>query len=123
MDCKCSKCGIEIGKEDSYKHKSEVLCEDCYMDLMSSMKTCDPWAVQAATKDRKNRKLEDDDGLTAIQKKIYEYVKLKGEVLPEEILNVLKLDKLEFERQFTILRHCELLKGHKEDSKVFITLF
>lgn len=112
-----------MGKEDSYNHQSKVLCEDCYMDAVSSIRTCDPWAVQAATKDRKNQKLKEGDGLTNVQKKIYEYVKLKGKALPEEVSNALKLDKLELERQFTILRHCELLKGHKEDNKVFITLF
>jgi hypothetical protein len=123
MYCNCSVCGAEIEKGDSHDHKGKVLCEDCLMDAMGSIKTCDPWAVHAATKDRKNRKLTNSEGLTHIQKKIYEYIKLKGKALPDEAAKALGVDRLELERQFTILRHCELLKGKKEDNKVFITLF
>jgi hypothetical protein len=29
----CSRCRGKINKEESYIHKSEILCEDCYMEI------------------------------------------------------------------------------------------
>lgn len=123
MEKKCDRCAVVISEEDSYTYLNETLCEDCYMDAMSSTKACDPWAVQAATRERGNRNLRGDQGLTDLQKSIYKFVEARGRALPEEITGALKISNTELERQFTILRHCELLKGCKEGDKVYITIF
>ena len=121
MGIECHNCKKVINNDDIYTHHNMELCEDCYMNVMDTSKTCDPWAVSAATRDRKNRSLNDNDDLTDIQKSIFSFVKEKGKVLPEEITAALKISRIELERQFTILRHCELLKGYKEGNKLFIT--
>ena len=123
MEYKCSECGLEISEAAAYRQEDKVFCEDCYMDIMSTMKTCDPWAVSAAKNDRKSKGSSSSQGLTDIQKKICEYVKSKGRALPEDIADALKMDLAEFERQFAVLRHCELLKGEKVGNKVYIVLF
>ena len=48
----------------------QVLCEDCYMDLLSPAKACDPWAVYSAKTFLKN----DSSGpnLTPVQQRILE---------------------------------------------------
>ena len=45
---KCHRCkGIIPDGEENDFH-GQILCEDCYMDLLSPPKMCDPWAVHSA---------------------------------------------------------------------------
>lgn len=41
----CDRCGeiVEAGDEKAYN--SETLCDDCYMDVLSPTRICDPWGV------------------------------------------------------------------------------
>jgi hypothetical protein len=43
-----ARCGKEIEKSRVYEHRGNVYCEDCYMDILSPPKACDPWAVYSA---------------------------------------------------------------------------
>lgn len=45
---KCDKCNCFIEKGEEAKHLNQILCEDCYSDVLSPVKTCDPWAVYTA---------------------------------------------------------------------------
>jgi hypothetical protein len=120
---KCNRCGREIQEGDSYTHLGEILCEDCYLDIRLDIKGCDPWAVHSATRFRQSSGLRGTEGLTELQKAIYELVKSKGKVTREEVRESLSLPEPEMQRQLAILRHCELVKGHKEDGEVYLIPF
>jgi dissimilatory sulfite reductase (desulfoviridin) alpha/beta subunit len=120
---KCDRCGREVKEGDSYTHFGETLCEDCYLDMRLEVKACDPWAVHSATRLRESSGLMGAEGLNELQKVIYELVKSKGKVTRQEVMEILTLSEQEIQKQLAILRHCELVKGYKEDGKVYLVPF
>ena len=120
---KCNRCGREIIEGDAYTHLGETLCEDCYLDIRLGVKACDPWAVYTATRFRESSGLKGTEGLTDVQKEIYELVKRKGRVTKEEVIEDLNLSEQEMQTQLATLRHCELVKGHKEGDEVYLVPF
>jgi len=120
---KCDSCGKEIAKGEEFSHQGQTLCDDCYMDIRFKPKACDPWAVRLATSTREHAGISAEEGLTETQKGIYAFIKSKGKVTAEEVAAELKISLKELEREFAILRHCELVKGIKEDDKVYLALF
>lgn len=65
--------------------------EDGYLDIRLGIEACDPWAVHSATRFRGSSCLEGTEGLTDLQKAIYEPVKRKGNVTREEVRESLSL--------------------------------
>ena len=61
--------------------------------------------------------------MTELQKAIYEFVRGKGKVTREEVMQDFSLSEQKMQIQLAILRHCELVKGHKEDDKVYLIPF
>ena len=120
---KCNRCGRDIKEGDRYTHFGETLCEDCYLDMRLEVKACDPWAVHSATRLRESSGLKGTEGLNELQKAIYELVKSKGRVTKEEVIENLNLSEQEMQTQFATLRHCELVKGHKEGDNVYLIPF
>jgi NMD protein affecting ribosome stability and mRNA decay len=47
-DKTCAKCGAACDPAEAREHQGQMLCEDCYLDAMSPVKVCDPWAVHTA---------------------------------------------------------------------------
>ncbi|MFC1963880.1 hypothetical protein ACFLV1_00695 [Chloroflexota bacterium] len=123
MIVKCNRCGCEVPAENSYQHLGEALCEDCYIDIKYPAKACDPWAVYSAMRSRESAGLEGNEGLTELQKKIYEFVKAKGKVTREEILANFNIKEMELQTNLATLRHCELVKGRKEGNCVYLVPF
>ncbi|MEA1923716.1 MAG: hypothetical protein U9N63_13805 [Pseudomonadota bacterium] len=41
----CDRCGETVDAGDEQSYNSETLCDDCYMDVLSPTRICDPWAV------------------------------------------------------------------------------
>jgi len=120
---KCDRCGREIPESDAHTHRGETLCEDCYLDIRLEVKACDPWAVYSATRYRESSELKGTEGLNELHKAIYEFVKSKAKVTREEVMENLSISEQEMQTQLAILRHCELVKGHKEDDKVYLIPF
>ena len=83
---KCQKCQREVPENDSFTHRGETLCEDCYIDVMSPAKSCDPWAVYSATRTRETAGLSGAEGLNTLQQAIYKYIVDKGRVTPEGVM-------------------------------------
>jgi len=102
------------------EHMGQTLCEDCYIEAIEPPRTCDVTAVYSAKLARKLAGQEGTDGLTELQKDIYEYVKHNGKITPESLAKVFKLPVWQLQKQFATLRHCELLKGTKIDGTVYI---
>jgi len=119
----CNKCGQEIPEGSGFTHLGETLCEDCYITVRQNVVVCDPLAVRSAIKIREKKEISGAEGLTEIQKNVYDYIKSKGAVTREEIMEELNLPLREMENHFAILRHCELVRGYKEGDDYYITLF
>lgn len=120
---KCDICLDEVEQEEITKYYGKNLCEDCYIGELGRPKTCDPMAVSSAKKSRARMGQVGDDGLTELQKKIYNYVKDNEKVEKSILAEILSIPQGELETQFAVLRHCELLKGQKIDNKIYITTF
>jgi transcription initiation factor IIE alpha subunit len=121
MPFQCSNCGKTLEKNECYEHQGKVFCEDCYMDILSPPKACDPWAVHSAkTFLRGKDKLST---LTPLQLKIVDYIRGKGEATIEEMVENLNLAEEVLRREFAVLRHMEILKATKKGDKIFYLLF
>lgn len=120
---KCNRCNREIPENESFTHLGEKLCDDCYIDVRSPAKSCDPWAVYAATRTRESTGITGVEGLNTLQQSIYTFVKNKGKVTAEEVITKFNLTQRDLQNQFATLRHCELIKGRKEKDKIYIVPF
>ena len=120
---KCNKCKQEIDPGEEREHLREILCEDCYIEVLSPLKTCDPWAVHSA------KTFEKYSGknkiLTPLQSKILKVLDEKGALEPKQLLLEMgsNLTMKDLEREFATLRHMEKVRGEKQDDKIFWRLW
>jgi len=121
MSCPCAKCDKQIEKQQGYEHQGKLFCEDCYMDILSPPKACDPWAVHSAQTFLKGK--DKLSTLTPLQSKIVNYIKEKGEATAEEMIRNLCLTEEELRREFAVLRHMEVLRATKKGEKILYVLF
>lgn len=120
---KCARCGEEVNRDDTYSHRGQELCEDCYMGALQAPKTCDVAATQHAVKHRQSTGQTGTEGLLPIQKQIYDYISDNEMVTREQVMESLGIPDWELEKQIAVLRHCELVKGKKVEGKVYLVLF
>ena len=120
---KCNRCGRGLSVNDSYQHFGQTLCEDCYIEIRYPAKACDPWAVYSATRSRETVGLKGTAGLTDLQAAIYEFIRNKGKATREQLLENLSLTEADLQRQLATMRHCELVKGHKEGNSIYLVPF
>jgi predicted transcriptional regulator len=121
MLIQCNKCSKEIEKQQCYEHQGRVFCEDCYMDILSPSKACDPWAVHSAQTFLKGK--DKLSTLTPMQRKIIDYIREKGGATIEEMVKNLNLTEEELRREFAVLRHMEVLRATKEGDRILYILF
>jgi hypothetical protein len=117
----CAICSKEIEKHQCYEHQGKVFCEDCYMDILSPPKACDPWAVHSAQTFLKGK--DKLSTLTPLQLSVVNYLKKKGEATLEELIQNLNLTEGELRREFAVLRHMEVLRATKKEGKILYLLF
>lgn len=117
----CERCGKEVEEHQRYEYLGRLYCEDCYMDILSPPKACDPWAVYTARSSLQGQ--DKFSALTPVQRRIADYVKGKGEATAEEIMENLNLTEQELRREFAVLRHMEVLRGTKKETRILYTLF
>ena len=114
----CERCKEIIGKGEEREHHGQILCEDCYMDLLSPARTCDPWAVHSA------QTLAKKSGgrfeLTELQKNILGIVKETGGAEPGVIVERLQIKPADLEREVAALRHMEKIRGELRQGKKFL---
>ena len=120
---KCQSCGKEIAEDEVFVTEGKTLCENCYIDAGHKIRVCDPWGVRSKQIFRESHGLEGTNGLTDLQKEIYEYIREKGKATKLELMEKFQLPAPELENQFAILRHSQLLKGKKEGDAVYIVLW
>ncbi|NLA26797.1 MAG: hypothetical protein GX878_05320 [Firmicutes bacterium] len=118
----CEKCGMKISEAEKFDHGGKKYCEDCYIEIVSVPKTCDPMAVRSARLTRERFGQKGTEGLLPIQNKIYSYLKERGRATREQVGQEFGLHEKELEKHFAVLRHCELVKGYKEGKVIYMTL-
>jgi uncharacterized membrane protein len=117
---KCAKCEAAIQEGEEFSYCGQILCEDCYIRVLNPPKACDVAAVQAAKSHRAKAGLTGTEGLTELQKDIVNYVKERGKVTRAELLEHFGISEGEGDRLFAVLRHCEVLKGRKEGTVIYV---
>jgi hypothetical protein len=91
------------------------------MDILSPPKACDPWAVHSAQTFLKGKdKLAT---LTPLQRSIVDCLQKKGEATLEELMKSLNLTEEVLRREFSVLRHMEILRATKREDKILYVLF
>ncbi|HWQ18725.1 MAG TPA: hypothetical protein VN455_03035 [Methanotrichaceae archaeon] len=120
---KCQNCGKDVPEDDVFVSGGQTLCEDCYIDVGHRIRVCDPWGERSKKIFRESHGLAGTDGLTDLQKGIYEFIKARGKATREDLAQEFKLSPRELENEFAMLRHCQLVKGKKEEDKVYLVLW
>jgi hypothetical protein len=123
MEIECARCKVNVKPDDSYHYRGQDLCEDCYMGAMQAPKTCDVAATHLAKKHRQATGQIGTEGLLDIQKEIYDLIKCKGRASRAEVMEELGLPEWELNKHVAVLRHCELVKGRKDEDGVYLVLF
>lgn len=120
---KCDRCNQEIKPGEEREHLGQTLCEDCCIDALSPMKTCDPWAVHSAKTYEKHA--GKNRTLTPLQSQILKLLEERGAMEPKQLLAEIgqNLQLKDLEREFATLRHMEKARGEKQDDKVFWRLW
>lgn len=117
----CERCKIRIEPGEVREHLGQVLCEDCYMDVLSPSKACDPWAVHSA------KTFERVQGgrvqLSQVQKKILDILQETGGLEPTLLAGRLELKLADLERELATLRHMEKTRGELRKGKKYVTLW
>jgi hypothetical protein len=110
----CDRCHAKIEPGDEKQHLGQTLCEDCYMDALSPVKPCDPWAVHSAKSFEKHA--ESPPALTPIQSEILLILKETGGIEPGALLGKIepRLTQKELEREFAVLRHMEKARAERQ---------
>lgn len=113
MNCDRCNTAIEDGQQMTYVR--QTLCEDCYMDALSPVRACDPWAVHSA-----KSMPAGSSGLTARQKQILTILKESNGLDQDRLARKSGLSMNVLQREIATLRHMEKLRAVKVgDSKVF----
>jgi hypothetical protein len=120
---KCQRCDKDIPEGESFEHLGQTLCEDCYMDALNPNQACNPWAVYTATRTRETGGQQGIEGLSPVQKAIYDFIIEKGRTTADEVMCELNISRKELENQFATLRHCELARGEKDGGTVYLVPF
>jgi len=120
---KCDQCGLNFEDRQLNHFQGKVICEDCCFELMNPPKVCDPLAVSSTLSVRKQLGQTGTEGLSELQKKIYDIVDERGKISREELMAQLNMSQVELEREFAVLRHCELLRASKEGNTLYFSKF
>ncbi len=119
---KCTRCDRELSEEQSYVHQGRVLCEDCLMDIGLSIKECDPWATYIDRAAQLRKGLKGAEGLSDMQKRVYELVKDKGRATREEVMKNLAISESDLNAQLVPLMHADLIKERSEKGTMYLII-
>jgi hypothetical protein len=120
MAVECSRCHRELTEDQSYIYQGEVFCEDCLMDAGLSMKECDPWATYVDKRSGVQPGMKRAEKLTEMERSVYEFVKSRGRVTREEVMEGLGLSETDLKVQLVPLMHSEMVKEAGEGGKQYL---
>ncbi len=117
----CDKCMEEIESGEEREHNNRILCEDCYMDALSPVRTCDPWAVHSA------KSLAQEAGarsqINPLQSRILEILSETGGTELKDLCERLQMKPTDLEREIASLRHMERVRGELRQGRRIIRLW
>lgn len=119
----CAACGKEIPGNEYVMESGRVMCEDCYLEGHQRIKFADPVAVRSKKLFRKQHGFEGTEGLTELQKEVYNFILEEGGATLEKVSKLFELTPQETRNQLAILRHCELLKWRKMGEEMYMVPF
>ncbi len=119
---KCDRCSHTIKIDDKREHFGQMLCEDCYMDALSPVRTCDPWAAHSAKTFEQHN--SDPAVLNPTQTKIIQILKETGGIEPAALLHRMegKVTKPQLEREFATLKHMGRVGAEKRDGATLLKI-
>ena len=118
---KCERCKTVVTEGEKRALHGQTLCEDCYMDLLSPLRVCDPWAVHSAKSFVKEEAAVLK--LTPVQKKIVDILQKEGPQELENLCQRLQIKKTDIERDIAAMRHMEKIRGELRGGKKLIRLW
>ena len=115
---KCAKCVVIIVAGDERNHQGQTLCEDCYIDSLSTIKACDPWATRSAQ--NCDKFAGNSAQLNINQSEILKILKIDGPMEPAALRQKLSsnLPLKELEREFATLHHMGKVGAKKQGQDV-----
>jgi hypothetical protein len=119
----CSECRNEIPGEECVEENGRTICEDCFLSGHQIVKFADPLAVRSKKLFRKQHGLKGVEGLTDLQKEIFDFIQVEGQVTSDKISKLFRLTPQEALDQLAILRHCELVKWQKIGDEFYLVPF
>ena len=115
---KCERCGALIRNGEEMQHTGRTVCEDCYIDILSPARACDPWAVYTAKSFSGS-----EAALTENQVRILKLLEETGGIEPDRLAEKLKMSLSDLEREFATLRHMEKARAQMRNGKKMLCLF
>ena len=115
---RCEKCGGQIASGEEARHLGRTLCEDCYIDVLSPAKACDPWAVYTA-----KSMTAAGSALTGMQQRILQALGETNGIEPEALVQKLGIAWDELQREIATLRHMEKIRARMQDGRKVICLW
>ncbi len=113
----CHKCGTPIPPGEERSYHDIILCEDCYMDVLSPARACDPWAVRSAgLSARSGDSLEG----SAVQQRILSLIRENNGMSIDDLAERLALKTGDVEREIAALRHMEKVRATLRDGNKII---
>ena len=119
MECERCKETIRAGEERELY--GQHLCEDCYIDRLSPVKACDPWAVYNAKSFSKGKVFEPE--ITETQSRILKILQENGGEAPEILAELLEIGLPALEREIATLRHLEKVRGEVLNGRKIVCLW
>jgi len=99
----------------------QTLCEECYMQIVSPARACDPWAVRSAQ--ALSQINADYAGLSASQAAILRVLRETGGMEAAALAARLQMELPELERELATLRHMEQVRGAMRAGKKIVILW
>ena len=118
---RCDRCGEQIPDGEEMEHFGRMLCEECYMQVLSPARACDPWAVRSA---QTLSQIDGaDTGLSQAQTSILQVLEETGGIETGALADRLQMKLPELERELATLRHMEKIRGQMRAGKKIICLW
>ena len=116
---KCHQCQQAIPQNEHHEHTGNVLCEDCYIEVLSPTRFCDPWADYSAKSFEKH---STTTTLTGTQETLLCLIKEIGTVDPVDLIDRLqgKITPSEGERECATLLRLGKIKIENIEGKTII---
>ncbi|MBW6520712.1 MAG: hypothetical protein K0A99_06820 [Desulfoarculaceae bacterium] len=119
--CAKENCRAEIEEGEGRDFYGQLLCDDCYMNALSPVRTCDPWAVRSASLAKEHGDTTEHGG--SLQQKILDMIGKSGGLCIGELAAKLAVRPGDIEREIAALRHMEKIRSAMKDGKKIIVLW